>query len=107
VITIDIILIEHAIRINEHYIMFFTMILFFLSLIEIIVIIKDISGHHKKDTLEKTITADLDKFMSKRQAENVKILVEDFIKNHPQYNKHIGKVYHIACHAIEDKKDSS
>ncbi len=107
IIAVDIILIEHALRINEHYIIFFTSILFLLSLTEIVVTIKDISGHHKKDDLERTITIELDRFIKTKDAENVKMLVEDFIKNHPQYNKHIGKVYHIACHIIEDKKDSS
>jgi hypothetical protein len=55
VITIDIILIEHAVRINEHYIIFFTSLLFLLSLLEIIVIMKDISNHHKKNTLETVL----------------------------------------------------
>ena len=105
IITVDIILIEHAIRINEHYIIVFTTLLFVLSLIEITVTLQDIRGHHKKDNLEKTIAIELDKFMSKKDAEDVKILVEDFIKKNPQYNKHIGKVYHIACHVIESKKD--
>jgi len=98
-------LIEHALRISEYYIIFFTSLLFLLSLTEIIVTIKEISGHHKKDDLERTITIELDEFIQKKDAENVKMLVEDFIKNHPQYNKHIGKVYHIACHMKNNKKD--
>ena len=105
VITVDIILIEHAVRINEHYIIALTTLLFFLSTIEIIVILEEIRERHKESTLERTLTIKLDKFMLRRDVKNVKNIVKEFIKFHPQYKKNTGKVYHIACQIIENKKD--
>jgi len=48
VIVIDLIVLEHAIRINEHYIIFCASILFSLSIIEILLVIKEIFIHYKK-----------------------------------------------------------
>jgi hypothetical protein len=48
VIVIDLIVLEHAVRINEHYIILCAMILFSLSVIEISVAMKEIFLHNKK-----------------------------------------------------------
>ncbi|HUS99500.1 MAG TPA: hypothetical protein VMY59_04185 [Candidatus Thermoplasmatota archaeon] len=48
VIVIDLIVLEHAIRINEHYIILCASILFSLSVVEISVAMKEILDHKKK-----------------------------------------------------------
>ena len=93
-------------RINEHYIIVLTTLLFFLSLIEIMVIMEEIRERRKESTLERTITIKLDKFMLRRDLKNVKNVVQEFIKSHPEYNKNRSKVYHIACQIIENKKEN-
>jgi hypothetical protein len=48
VIVIDLIVLEHAIRINEHYIIVCASILFTLSIVEISGALKEIFVHNKK-----------------------------------------------------------
>jgi hypothetical protein len=109
VIIVDVIVMEHAIRIQEHYIIALTTILFLLSLIEIIVVTGEIHDHYKKSNFERTLTIKLDDFIIKERKRSAKRTVEEFIKKNPCYEKHRNEVYHIACqimetHAEEKKK---
>jgi len=107
VIVIDIILIEHAVRIREPYIIVLTSILFLLSLIEIIVVLDEIHKHYQESSFERVLTIRLDDFIIKRKNKNVKILVEEFIKLYPTYKNHRNEIYHIACQIMETHKKSS
>jgi len=61
VIVIDLIVLEHAIRINEHYIIFCASILFSLSIIEILLAIKEIFIHYKKSKNPKCPGEEMDR----------------------------------------------
>jgi hypothetical protein len=109
VLVVDVIVMEHAIRIKEHYIIALTTILFFLSLLEIIVVTGEIHDHYKKSNFERKLTIKLDDFIIEQRKRSVKKTVEEFIRKHPEYEKHRNEVYHITCqimetHAEEEKK---
>ena len=101
VIVVDIILMEHAIRINEHYIITFTTILFFLSLVEIVVVIREIHEHRQLSVFEQKLTIKLDDFIIQRKKKNVKETVQEFINKYPEYKNHRTEVYHITCDIME------
>jgi len=106
VIVIDLILIEHAIRINEHYIIFFTTLLFFLSVIEVGVVIREIHGHYQNSIFERLLTIKLDDFILENlQQTSVKTIVEDFIKKYPNYEPFRNEVYHTTCQILETHKE--
>ena len=105
VIVVDVILIEHAIRINEPYIIALTTILFFLSLFEIAVVLSEIHERNQKSSFERILTIKLDDFILQRKKKNVKKLVEDFIEIYPQYKSHRTEIYHIACQIMETHKE--
>jgi hypothetical protein len=104
VLVIDIILIEHAIRINEHYIIFFTLILFSLSVIEIIIVISEIHENYNKNNFLKSLTIKLSDFMRNNKRKNVKILVGKFISSHPEYLANRDEIYQIICKILEEHK---
>ena len=104
VIVIDIILIEHAIRINEHYIIFFTLILFSLSVIEIIIVMTEIHDNYNKNNFLKLLTIKLSDFMVNKKKRNVQILVGEFIKKHPEYLANRVEVYQIICKILVEHK---
>ena len=107
VIIIDIILIEHAIRINEHYIIALTTLMFFLSLIEIIIVTREIHEHYQKTNYERILTIKLDDFILKQKQKNVKILVEEFLNQNPHYTKKRSTVYHLTCQILETHKEEA
>jgi len=105
VIVIDIFLIEHAIRINESYIIIFTTILFFLSVVEVGVVVREIHGHYQQSNFERLLTINLDDFILERKKQtNVKMIVEDFINENPNYESFRNEVYHISCQIMQAHK---
>lgn len=105
VIVIDIILIEHAIRINESYIIICTTILFFLSVVEVGVVVREIHGHYQQSNFERLLTIKLDDFILDRKKQtNVKMIVEDFINENPNYESFRNEVYHISCQIMQAHK---
>ncbi len=105
VIAIDIILIEHAIRINEPYIIGLTTLLFFLSVIEVGVVIREIHEHVQYSNFERLLTIKLDDFILERKKQtNVKLIVEEFMNENPNYESFRNEVYHITCQIMEAHK---
>ena len=102
VLVIDIILIEHAIRINEHYIIFFTSVLFSLSVIEMVLVIREIHTNYNKNNLLKTLTIKVSDYMCNKKGRNVKILVSGFLTRHPEYLPHRDEIYRIMCNIFEE-----
>lgn len=104
VVAIDVILIEHAVRINEHYIIVLTTTLFILSVLEIIVVIREIHKHRQDINFEQVLTIQLDDFVMECNQKNVKNIVQNFIKKYPEYEKYRNEVYHITCKIMEAHK---
>jgi len=107
VITIDIIILEHAIRIQETYIIACTLFLFFLSLFEIIIVSRELHRNYQKSNFEKTLTIKLDNFISEKKGYNIKKIIEDFIALNPEYSAHKNDVYQITCQIIETRKEGT
>jgi|GEM_PF-1355546 len=102
VLIIDIVLIEHAVRINEQYIIFFTSILFSLSVTEISIVLSEIHTNYQKNIGLKTLTAKLSDFMAHKKGKNVKILITQFLERHPEYLSNRDEVYHIVCKILRE-----
>lgn len=107
VLIIDIVLIEHAVRINEQYIIFFTSVLFSLSVTEILIVLSEIHTNYQKNIGLKTLTAKLSDFMAHKKGKNVKILVSQFIERHPEYLSNRDEVYQIVCKILREHEQSN
>ena len=107
VIIIDIIILEHAIRIQEVYIIVLTTLLFFLSVVEIAVAMGEIHDRYQQNNFERTLTIKLDDFMLEQKNSNVKKIVEDFIDMHLEYKNKRSEIYHITCQIMETHKEEA
>jgi hypothetical protein len=105
VITIDIIILEHAIRIQETYIIVCSLFLFLLSLFEITAVSSELHRNYQKSNLEKRLTIKLDKFIEEKKGHNIKNIVEDFIVNNPKYAIYRNDVYQITCQILETRNE--
>lgn len=105
VLIVEIILIRHAIMIEEAYIIVLTTILLILSGVEIILVFEEIHEHYKRNNFDRILTIRLDDFVLGRKIKSVKEVVEEFIKIHPQYNSHRNEIYHITCQIMETHKE--
>ena len=105
VLIVEIILIEHAIRIKVYYVIHLTSILLILSIIEILFIIEELHEHYIKGNFERILTIRLDDFILQTKMKNVKFIIEEFIEEYPEYKKHWNKLYHIACQILETHKE--
>ena len=104
IVVVEIILIDHAIRIGDPYVIMLTTILFILSLIEILLVAREIHEHYQSSNFERILTIRLDDFILERKKRNVKELVEDFIEIYPHYASYRNEIYHITCQIIETHK---
>ena len=107
VIVIDIIILEHAIRIKETYIIVLTTLLFFLSVFEITVVTGEIHDRYQQSNFERTLTIRLDDFILERKKNNVKKIVEEFTEIYPHYRNHRNEIYHITCQIMETHKEEA
>lgn len=101
ILIIEIILLQHAISINEHYIIFFTAVLFIISVIETLLVLKEMNDCRVRDNFNRILTIKLDDFIIEQREGNVKRIIEKFIDIHPEYNNHRNKAYRIACQIME------
>ena len=107
VIVIDIIILEHAIRIREAYIIVLATLLFFLSVVEIAVAMGEIHDRYQQNNFERTLTIKLDDFILERKKNNVKKIVEDFIDMHLEYKNKRSEIYHITCQIMETHREEA
>ena len=105
VISVDVVLIEHAIRINEHYIIVLTVILFILSIVDIIVVTIELHKNYQKSNLRRILTIKLDDFIIESEEKNVKKIIGDFIKKYPEYRNIRNEVYHLSCKIMETHEE--
>jgi len=101
ILIIEIILILHAISINETYVFVLTFILVVISTIEIILVSLEIHAQYQRGSFDRILTIRLDDYILERREKNVKKIVNDFIEEHPEYSSHRGEIYHTACQILE------
>ena len=105
ILIIEIILIIHAIGLKEMYVIALTAILLIISSIEIILVSAEIHANYQKDSFDRILTIRLDDYILERREKNVKIIVNDFIEEHPEYSSHRGEIYHTACQILETHRE--
>jgi hypothetical protein len=101
ILAIEIILILHAIALNEIYVILLTFVLLVISIIEIILVTAEIHEHYTIINFDRILTIKLDDFITISKEKNVKKIVEDFITQHPEYNNHRNEIYHTTCQILE------
>ncbi|KYK20980.1 hypothetical protein AYK21_01130 [Thermoplasmatales archaeon SG8-52-2] len=105
ILTIEIILIIHAISLNEIYVIVLTFVLLIISLIEIIIVSYEIHEHYTQINFDKKLTIRLDDFITEKKEKNVKKIVTDFINQYSEYEKHRNEIYHTTCQILETHKE--
>jgi hypothetical protein len=105
VLAVEIILLQHAISINVAYVIELTLILLFLSIIEIILVTQELHENYMRTNFDRILTIRLDDFITQAKDKNVKKIVEDFIETHPKYGSYRNEIYHITCQIMETHKE--
>lgn len=105
ILAIELILLIHAITVNEMFVIILTLILLIISTIEIVIVSYEIHEHYTKINFDKKLTIRLDDFITERQEDNVKRILNNFIKQYPEYEKHRNLIYHTTCQILETHKE--
>jgi len=105
ILAIEIILIIHAILLNEIYVTILTLVLLIISTIEIVIVSYEIHQHYSKINFDKKLTIRLDDFITEKKEKNVKKIVTDFIKQYKEYEKNRNEIYHTTCQILETHKE--
>jgi hypothetical protein len=82
-----------------------TSILLIISIIEIILVSREIHENYTKSNFDKVLTIRLDDFIIESKQVNVKKIVTDFIEEYPEYNSHRNDIYHTTCQILETHKE--
>jgi hypothetical protein len=104
ILVFEIILIIHAYTLNELYVITVTTILLSLSIIEIILVSREMHEHYKRRNFDRILTIKLDDFITQTKGTNVKTNVTDFIEQNPEYENSRNEIYHIVCQIMETHK---
>lgn len=106
ILILEVILLLHALTedTSDLLVVELTTILLFISIIEILLVSREIHEHYQKDGDQREMTIRLDDFILERRMDNVSRIVEEFLQNNQQYCKQRNTVYHIACQIMETHK---
>lgn len=107
VLIVEIILLRHALSLNEGYVIALTAILLILSSIEILLVGKEMHEHYLRTNFDRVLTIKLDDFIIESKKKNVQLIVEQFIEVYPRYHNHRNEIYHIACQIMQAHKEES
>jgi len=107
ILSVELILLNHAIKLGESYVIFLTLFLLFVSVIELVLVIREIDQHRTKNMFDRILTIKLDDFMTETKKTNVKEIVSKFIDRYPMYNKNRSEVYRLTCQIMQTHKDES
>jgi hypothetical protein len=104
ILILEIILITHAIIKNNVFVIWLTLILVIISIIEIIFVAREIHEHYQSNNFDRELTIRLDDFIIEKNEKNVQNIVKKFIDVHPNYEIYRNEIYHIACQIMETHK---
>jgi hypothetical protein len=105
ILALELILLYHAISVNEMFIIALTSILLIISTIEMVIVSYEIHEHYSKINFDKKLTIRLDDFIIEKKEKNVKIIVSDFIDQYKEYEKNRNEIYHTTCQILETHKE--
>jgi len=107
ILFVECVLLAHAFTIEATDIMVveLTTILLIISMVEILLVSKEMHEHYQRGNFDRVLTIKLDDFMTQRKDKNVKKIVTDFIDQYPKYEKYRNEIYHIACQVLETHEE--
>jgi hypothetical protein len=101
IVLIDALITLNALIISNLIIVSITIILVTISVLEIILVTREIHNKFLEDNFDKILTIKLNDFITKKREKNVKIIISDFLEQYPEYDKHRNKIYHTTCQILE------
>ena len=107
ILSLEVILIIHAVFLQELYVIILTSFLLAISLIEIILVSLEIHEHYTQINLDRILTIRLDDFIIEKKEKNVRKIVTDFIEKYPAYEAHRNEIYHTTCQVLETHKEEA
>ena len=109
IIIVEGVLLAHALTINVPDIMVveLTTVLLIISIVEILLVSREMHEHYVGSTFDRILTIRLDDFVLQQQGKNVKRIVEDFIDMHSEYKNKRSEIYHITCQIMETHKEEA
>ena len=107
VLIVEIILIRHALSLDEGYVIVLTAILLIISIIEIFFVGGEIHEHYLRTNFDRVLTIRLDDYIFETKKKNVKHIVEGFIATYPNYSKNRNEIYHVVCQIMETHKEET
>ena len=107
IIVVEVILLLHASVQNpvDPIVLELTTILVIISVVEIVLVMREIHEHHQSSNFERILTIKLDDFILKKRDKNVRKIVEDFIEENERYRNHRNQIYHLACQILTTHKE--
>ena len=104
ILGLETVLITHAILSNNLFVIVLTAVLVVISVIEIILVSREMREHYQQTNFNNLLTIRLDDFITEGKIRNVKIIVEQFINRYPEYSKHRSQIYRTTCQILETHK---
>jgi len=107
ILVVELVLLVHALEIDHPDIMVveLTGILLFISVVEIILVSREMHEKYQKSNFDKILTIRLDDFITKTNKTNVKNIVKEFLDKYPKYSKNRNEIYHTACQIMETHEE--
>ena len=105
ILLLEIILIIHAIYLNEVYVILLTLILVTISVLEIILVSREMHKHYTQNNFDRILTIKLDDFIIEKKEKNEKKIITDFIEQYPEYSDYRNEIYHTTCQIMETHMD--
>jgi hypothetical protein len=107
ILALEVILIIHAIILQEFYVIILTSFLLVISLIEIILVSLEIHEHYTQINFDRILTIRLDDFITEKKDKNVRKIVTEFIEKYPTYKTHRNEIYHTTCQVLETHREEA
>jgi hypothetical protein len=105
ILALELILIAHAITVNDTFVIILTAVLVVISIIEMTLVTMEIHEHYQFMNFDRILTIRLDDFITEKKVNNVKKIVTDFIDYYPEYEKHRNEIYHTSCQILETHRE--
>jgi hypothetical protein len=105
ILIVEIILLIHALAIQEMYIIVLTSFLLIISLIELYLVTIEVTDRKSIKSFDRVLTIRLDDFITETKKSNVKEIINSFIERYPVYRSHRTQVYVLSCQILQTHKD--
>jgi len=107
ILFVELILLLHALEIDHPDIIVveLTGILLFISVVEIILVSREMHERYQKSNFDKILTIRLDDFITKTNNNNVKRIVQEFLEKYPKYSGNRNEIYHTACQIMKTHEE--